>query len=298
MPTFESLLKEKNARLEEVPLALQTTVQKQQKKIISQILKELSALETKDGLIVINNKNLKQIAKISDELKEIFLNEDYLKAVKEFAKEFDSQAKINQSLIKKGFGETETPLASKTYIDIAKRNAVDALTSENLFTKPITELLESAVVNGSSISETIESITQFVEGNGEVDARILKYVKQITNDAFAIADRSYTSIISEALDNDWFYYAGSEVENTRCFCKERVGNYYHYKSIEKWGKGELLGECNIGDGLWAGEILGTNESNIYSYLGGYNCMHSLMPVSEAIVPDSDIERERELGHID
>lgn len=298
MPTFETLLKEKNKRLESIPLALQTTLEKQQRKTIAKILKELNTLETSGGNIVINSKNLKKISEISDELKTIFLNDEYLKAVKEFSKEFKKQSTLNQKLIDSGFGETENPIAAKTYIEAAQKNAVKALTEDNLFVKPISEILESSVVNGASVADTIASITTFVEGNEDVDSKVLKYVKQITNDSFAIADRSYTSIVSDALENDWFYYAGSEVENTRCFCLERVGRYFHYKEIEAWGRGENLGDCNIGGGRWAGEIPATNESTIYSYLGGYNCMHSLMIVSEFIVPESDIERARSLGYID
>ena len=297
MPSFKSLLTDKNNRLEEIPLALQTVVQKQQKKIITQILSELSQLDTINGQIKINSKNLKLIATISDELKTIFLNDDYLSAVKEFASEFETQSILNAKIIEKGFGKTESPIASKTYIDLAKKNAVESLINENLFTKPIQDILESSIVNGASISETIDAITLFVEGNADLDGQILKYVKQITNDSFAIADRSYTSIVSDALDNDWFYYAGGEVRDTRCFCLERVGRYFHYKEIESWARGENLGNCDNG-GVWQGEIKGTNEATIYSYLGGYNCQHSLMPVSEVIVDEIDLEHARDLGYID
>jgi hypothetical protein len=299
MPSFESLLKEKNERLESIPLELQTVVEKQQKKVLNDVISKLSKLKTINGQYKIDAQNIRIIAEISDDLKKVFLNDEYLKAVKDFSKEFEVQATLNSKLIDKGFGETANPVASEIYIQTAKKNAVDALIGspvDSQFIKPIQGLLEQAVVNGATVNETISSIQSFVEGSNK-DGKILKYVKQITNDSFAIADRSYTSIVSDYLDNEWFYYAGSEVNNTRCFCAERVGNFYHYKEIESWGNGENIGECNIGGGKWAGQIPGTNSSTIYSYLGGYQCMHSLMPVSEAIVPESDIERARSLGYI-
>lgn len=193
---------------------------------------------------------------------------------------------------------TKKKTAKKVYIDSAKKNAVEALVDDKPYIKPIQTILTQAVVSGASLSDTIEAITAFVEGDEKSESKILKYVKQITNDSFAIADRSYTSLVSDELGNDWYYYAGSEVAHTRCFCKERVGNYYHYKEIEAWGKGENLGSCNIGDGKWAGEIEGTNESTIYSFLGGYNCMHSLIPVSESVVPDSDYARAQSSGFVE
>jgi hypothetical protein len=300
MPSFESLLKEKNERLESIPLELQTVVQKQQREVLNNVLSKLSKLTTVNGQYKIDAQNIRIISEISDDLKKVFLNDEYLKAVKNFSKEFEIQATLNSRLIDKGFGETANPVASEIYIQTAKRNAVEALVGspiDSQFIKPIQGLLEQAVVNGATVNETIDSIRTFVEGGNGVEGKILKYAKQITNDSFAIADRSYTSIVSDYLGNDWFYYAGSEVENTRCFCAERVGKYFHYKEVEGWANGENLDDCNIGGGKWAGMIPGTNSATIYSYLGGYQCLHSLIPVSEAIVPDSDIERAKNLGFI-
>lgn len=294
---LEQLLKQKSKRLEEIPLELQSVVIKQQKAVLDGIISLLNDLDVKYGNIVISKENLKTIQVISDELKKVYLNDDYLKAVKEFAKEFDKQAVLNDKIFKETLGEVEAPVASQAYLETAKRGAVTALVDTNAFIKPIQSLLENAVVNGASLQDTIASIRTFTSGNDLVDSKVLVYVKQITNDAFAIADRSYSSILSDFLDNDWFYYAGGEIQTTRCFCDKRVGNYYHYLEIESWGKGENLGECNIGGGKWAGQMAGTNESTIYSYLGGYNCMHSLIPVSESIVPDSDKNRAKKLGFI-
>lgn len=301
MPTFKELLTKKNNRLLSVPEHLQTVVEKQQASVLNGILSKLSKLSTVDGQFKISASNIRLISDISDDLKKVLLNTEYLDAVKLFASEFEVQASLNDSLIRSAFGEVPNPVASEIYIQTAKRNAVEALIGSPVdtnFIKPIQGLLENAVINGSSLSDTMSAIKTFVEGGDGLEGKILKYSKQITNDAFAIADRSYTSILSDALDNEWFYYSGTEVDKTRCFCKGRVGNYYHYLEIESWGRGENLGDCNIGDGMWAGEIPSTNESTIYSYLGGYNCNHSLIPVSEAVVPESDMERARSLGFIE
>lgn len=115
MPSFEALIKQKSDRLEEIPLELQTIAQKQQKRILNEVIAQLDKLDKVNGQIKINNKNLLAITEISDELKSIFLNREYLDAVKEFAKEFDVQAGVNDRLISKGFGETPNPLASESY---------------------------------------------------------------------------------------------------------------------------------------------------------------------------------------
>jgi len=298
--SFESLLKEKSKRLEDIPLSLQTTLEKEQSRVLKEVLKDLSSLDTKDGVISINNANLKKVTEISDKLKGILLSEDYLKAVKNFSSEFSAQATLNNKIIKAGFGEIDNPIASKAYLDLAKKSAVQSLVGsavDEQFSKPITSILESAVVNGASFGETIDALTTAIKGNGKTDSKFLNYARQITNDSFAVADRSFTSIISDALDAEWFYYSGTEIDTTRCFCENRVGKYFYYKEIESWGDGKNLGDCNTGGGSWAGQMKGTNSATIYSYLGGYNCMHSLMPVSEAIVSDSDIQRAKDLGFI-
>jgi hypothetical protein len=298
-PLFQ-LIKEKNERLNSIPLKMQSAAEKSQKAALNDILYQLGKLELKDGQIKINNANLKIINQISEDLKGSLLSKEYLQAVKSFASQFDAQAKLNDKIIKAGVGEIENPLAARSYITNAKKTAISALSGDAFgaqITGPVSDYLQAAVVNGSSINDTIDGLRNLMEGDKKIDGKLLKYVKTITSDSFAVADRSYTSIVSDFLDAEWFYYAGSEVDNTRCFCHQRVGNYYHYEEIEAWGNGEDLGECNLGEGKWAGMIPGTNAKTIYSYLGGYGCMHSLMPVSEAIVPDSDIQRAIDKGYI-
>lgn len=301
MASFEELIKEKIKRLESVPLKLQTVLEKKQKTILNDLLSKLSDLTVKNGAYEITPENLNTVAAISDELRQALLTPEYLKAVKEFASEFDKQAALNNKILKDTFGAVDNPIAADAYIKIAKKSAVESLVGAPMdanFIKPIQGLLESAVVNGATIQDTYNSIKDFVEGGEGQDGKLLRYAKQITNDSFSISDRSYTSIVSDALDNEWFYFSGSIVKSTRCFCRERVGHFYHYKEIEAWANGENLGDCDLGDGNWAGEIQGTNAATIYSYLGGYNCLHFLVPVSEAAVDESDIERARNLGYID
>lgn len=300
MPSFEELIKEKSKRLESVPLALQTAFEKQQKAILDEIITLINELDIKGGQILINKNNLDLIAKIDADLKKVFLNDEYLASVKKFASEFDKQAVINNKLIKEGFGEIAETAVSDAYVTIAKRSAVTSLIGAPIdteFIRPIQGLLENAVINGASLKETIEGIRTFIEGDAKNNSKLSTYVKQVTNDAFAISDRSYTSIVSDFLEAEWFYYAGGEVQATRCFCEERVGKYFHYLEVESWGNGENLGQCNIGGGRWAGQIEGTNSKTIYSYLGGWNCQHSIIPVSIEIVPESDIEDAMSKGYI-
>lgn len=299
--TLEKLIEEKAKRLEEIPTRLLTILEKKQKEILNDILEKINDLSVKNGAYEITSENLLTVSNISDELKSVLLSEDYLKAVKEFAREFDKQAVLNDKIFYETFGTIETPVAATTYINIAKKAAIEMLVGAPMdteFIKPIQSLLEQAVVNGATYKDTLSSIQDFIDGGEGKVSQLQKYAKQITYDSFAIADASYTSIVSDALGNDWFGYSGTVVAKTRCFCKERFGGFFYYKEIESWARGENLGACDLGDGQWAGEIDGTNEATIYSFRGGYNCLHFFIPISEAIVPEEYLQRARNLGYIE
>ena len=49
---------------------------------------------------------------------------------------------------------------------------------------------------------------------------------------------------------------------------------------------------------WQGKMYGTNESTIFVTAGGYNCQHSIMPVSVFAVPKADIERNIKNGNFE
>lgn len=298
--TFDKLIQEKINRLESVPLEFQTAVEKQQTKILKRVLELIQELTVKDGYYEITAQNLNTISNISDELKKALLTPEYLKAVKTFASEISVQALLTDKIIEKAGFTVESSVAATTYINIAQKSAIESLIGAPIdkeFIRPIQSILENAIINGAKYTDTIDTVTEFIKGTQEQPSKLMRYSKQVTYDTFAMADRSYASIVSDTLNNDWFYYSGTIIGHTRCFCKHRVFNYYHYKEIESWGNGDNLGVCDLGNGTWSGEIAGTNSQTIYTYLGGWQCQHFLIPVSEFVVPESDIERTKNLGYI-
>ena len=128
----------------------------------------------------------------------------------------------------------------------------------------------------------------------KVNSLLLGFTKNHSMNQFAFADRAFSFAQSEDLNPEWFVYRGGLIKDSRCFCKERNGGYFHRFEVESWGSGADLGACGTGD-LWQGAIKGTNSSNIWIVLGGYNCLHSIMPVSSFRVPEADKERARSKG---
>ena len=294
--TLQEILKKKNARLLSVPDKFLSGVEKSQKAVLLKLISLLDRLDVTAGNIDRSIKNLNTIPGITDTLKNDLLSSEYYKQVKEFADEFDIQKRINDSYFEK-IAPVKSDFADKILIDAKKATVTDLLAAplDENFLKPIEEILTQAVSTGSSWSETLKAIQDYAIGDGEKDGKLLQYSKQIAHDAFAIADRTYSNALADETENEFYFYSGGELPTSRCFCLERHEQYFHYKEIESWGRAENLGSCRSGD-LWAGANPNTNEKTIFNFAGGFNCIHTLMPVSIFDPPKDVIQRNIDNGN--
>lgn len=287
-------------RLQDVPDDFLKKIPKSQSQIYDQVVELLARLEVRGGVYVISNKNLQIASEISGLLREVLLASDYTKYVTEFAKEFDQQAVINNKLFESAFPAFTASEMGATIVSLAKREAIDLLlnrASDSDFIAPLREIIEQSVINGAGYQETLKSIRTFIEGNEDVDGALLRYSKTYAHDTYAIADRAYTSVVSEELDVEWFKWAGGIIQTSRPFCVERHNQFFHYKEIDAWGAGERTeGMQWPKSGTWAGRNAETNSATIYSYAGGHECNHSIMPQSVFNVPKEDILRNIENGN--
>lgn len=299
MATLAELIAEKNRRLEEIPVKFQGSVERLQKQIFNRIIELVGQLQTRNGDILMSQKNLVIAQEINDELKKVLNQREYVKAVRDFAKEFGVQKRVNDDYFEKAFGDFRPSSLANQLVKNAQRNAIELLAgsaAEENFLAPVRTQLEQAVASGASFQETVKGLRELVEGTDEAEGRLLRYAKQVSWDAMATADRAYTNAIAEELELEWFLYSGGTVRDTRCFCEERNGRYFHFKEIEAWGRMENLGDCRVDAGGWAGMMKGTNEKTIFITAGGYNCRHSIMPVSIAIVPEDVVSRNEGNGN--
>jgi hypothetical protein len=142
----------------------------------------------------------------------------------------------------------------------------------------------------------LEGIVIVTEAN---DGRLLANIKTTATTAQAVADRSYSAAINQELGVEWFEYLGGEIDTTRPFCANRENGIYHRGEIEAWGDGKNSGGLNdIRDGSWAGRIDGTDSKSIFTFVGGWNCRHYLIPIPDRKVPESVKARARAEGFIE
>lgn len=282
-------IEKKQALLDREPDAFLSAANKAQKQIFQDILEELARLETnKDGTIKATKANLQRIDLITERINKVFTGSEYAEAVKEFAKTFKEIKKINVDYFEKNYGKVTRIDFADAILDLQRKRAVEALieTSPQRFVNDIKPILDNAVGTGESWRETVKKIKVLAEGNEDVDGRILKYAKQITTDAYNTADALYTLEISSSLDIEFYRYVGGTVKDTREFCKQRNGKYFHREEVKEWGR--------LKD--WGGRNPNTNENTIFVLRGGYNCRHTLVPVSNAVVPKDVLVRAMNKGY--
>lgn len=288
MATLSEIVQDKANRLESVPNKFNSAVSKSQKEIFEEILTLLDGLEKKDGQIVLSASNIKEVEDIIEELKKVFYGSDYVEAVRDFAKEFDTQGEITRDLFEKSFKNAEFTELSTAVLKSEKKTAVESLLGSSIdkeFFNPIKSTIQDAVNSGSSLKDLISNIRTITEGDEERLGKLSRYANQISSDAFATSDRAYTNSIAKEIDAEWYRYVGGLLDDSRDFCVHRNNNYYHKKEVEGWA-----------DENWQGKSIETDASTIFIWLGGYNCKHSLIPVPLSQVPPEVVERNIQSGN--
>lgn len=139
---------------------------------------------------------------------------------------------------------------------------------------PLKDILSLNINTGGSFSGFLDQLRNFITGNEDFDGRLLSYSRGLLKDTLFNYSRAYQQAVTADLGLSYYLYAGGVMDKTRPFCMERVGNFYHEKEIKLWANQD-----------WAGKNKDTTESSIFIYCGGHNCAHSLIPVSETLVPE-------------
>lgn len=274
---IRAIIDQKVNRLESVPLAFsERMVQIQRSKFVD-IVSLLDELDYTGGNIVINNANLLRIEQIVEQAKDLLTTGEFETVVGELLNEFDVQAETTYKYFNEAFEGFEVPAIANDMLQQKKREAVvDLLNSTDQYlTNPMRQGLSNAVTSGASRADVISLFRELILGDEETVGRLERATRQIVSDTFALSDRAVTNAVAEQIGAEWFFYVGGLLDTTRNFCKARNGKYYRKSEVESWGA--------LGD--WQGKMAGTNEKTIFVTAGGYNCQHSILPVSESVVPN-------------
>ena len=301
MASFDELVKRKIKLLETVPETIVTAAEKAQRdawRKLGPLLAEMDVDAT--GNIRQTEDNIRRIGLITEELNKVLAGGEYKDAVQSFLASIDEGVQLTDEIAKKINTSFEPDNVQRQLLAISKQNAINAFFGSGLkenVTQPFLEQLTANVAARAPLNQAVKALQGVIEGTETTDGRLLANVRTTANTAQAIADRSYAAAVNEELGIEYFQYLGGEIPTTRPFCEHREGAIFHRKEIEAWGDGKNSAGINdIRNGTWDGRIDGTDSRSIFTFVGGWNCRHFLVPVIKQKVPPSVIARAKSEGY--
>jgi hypothetical protein len=301
MASFEELVKNKIKLLENVPEELATAAERAQRDAWRKLGPLLAEMDVDaDGNIAQTEDNIRRIGLITEELNKVLAGGEYKDAVQSFLGSIDEGIQLTDDIARKIDSTFEPNNVQKQLLNISKQNAINAFFGSGLrerVTQPFLEQLTANVAARAPLNQAVKALQGVIEGTETTDGRLLANVRTTAGTAQAIADRSYAAAVNEELGIEYFQYLGGEIATTRPFCEHREGEIFHRKEIEAWGAGENSAGINdIRNGTWDGRIEGTDSRSIFTFVGGWNCRHYLVPVIKQRVPASVIARAKAEGY--
>ena len=300
MASFDDLVKQKIKLLETVPENIATAAEKAQREAWRKIAPMLAEMDVDaNGNIAQTENNIRRIGGITDELNKVLAGGEYKAAVQSFLASIDEGVQLTDDIAKKIDSTFQPDNVQKQLLAISKQNAINAFFGSGLrenVTQPFLEQLTANVAARAPLNQAVKALQGVIEGTDTTDGRLLANVRTTANTAQAIADRSYAAAVNDELGIEYFQYLGGEIPTTRPFCEHREGAIFHRKEIEAWGDGKNSAGINdIRNGIWDGRIDGTDSRSIFTFVGGWNCRHYLVPVIKQKVPATVQARAKSEG---
>lgn len=240
----------------------------------------VSSLEkTPAGQIKASTSNLRKVSTFENKFSTFFAKTDYYSSVGSFISNYSDNSKLINAYFSSfpGFDPK-----NKVYGSILNYNVeytVDTLLESGIneyFKKPLINSLRQSIVEGVSKTDVLKSLRAEIMGTIDRKPRLERYVKQVATDAVNQFNGNYIGSISNDLGLSHYFYKGTKIEETRPFCIHLTGKFMKESQLREYVNNESKGKG------WAGMIPGTNFGNIITRRGGYNCRHTIIPVSKEV----------------
>lgn len=267
-----------------------TAVRQHQNRVLAALIDEANGLETRrDGTLKPNRANRRKLAKLKSTLVEVAESQSYYTEIRRFKQTFEKLEAINAAYFSEEFSSFQRFL-TQDMRDAALARVEDTMIVNALnagLKQPITEIIDS-YLQGGNLNELKQTFrdnipTSFVEQDGVLGVDRAGYLEANTGryvrDSLNQFNRAMSGAMANATGAEWFFYSGSLVSDSRKFCEDRAGKFWYVEEVRSWAKLR-----------WQGRNYATTSDNIFQLLGGYNCRHQLLAVSENRVPDSAISR--------
>lgn len=220
-------------------------------------------------------ENLRKLAKLNSRLSKMLMDSGYKDKVSEYISLFKgSQQAIDlyYSTIISSYSPSKELFQSILESNLA--TTTESLLNSGIdanYTEGIKKILRDVVTGNGDYTLLKSNLKEYILGNSQIKPRLQAYSGQVASDAVRQFQRNYFNAVSEDLDLKHYFYRGTAIRDTRDFCQKRHGRYFTKEEVQSWA-----------DSKWQGKAKGTNKITIFTYIGGYNCRHMLLPVSKTI----------------
>ena len=271
--SLQAVISDHLDRLESVPNTFLSMTAKQNEQLWKELLVLLEGLEVKDGVILSNASNLAKSQEITQRLQQVMFSGDYLEGLKGFIGQFDSQAGMVNEIFAGRFDDFVSDSSMyKAIINQSKKTTLalfDQTAIDKAWAEPMRRIMQDNILVKGTYNDLVGVLKDYVLGSPEREAALSRYVSLYARDSFNIYNRTYTHFLAEDIGAEFYEYVGGQVEDSRDFCIARAGRKFSKKEVQSW--------ANLS---WQGKNPSTTEATIFEYAGGYNCMHSILPVDK------------------
>jgi hypothetical protein len=212
---------------------------KVEKRVFRLVKDLLSKFDTSDGKYKNIRPNRRRLLSLDNTILKVLSQAKLDDEVSRYLKNFDQIERLNR-LIYEGFlSANDIGILARMDFDLAKVDIIEqvtlGLTNKDILkaniANPIRSLIIQSIAAQRSIKDTeallrSEIITQ--EGS---KSRLLRYTRQISQDALSQYDGAINDGIRDELQLDGMFYLGSIIDTTRQFCYDLVKGAGRYEDI-------------------------------------------------------------------
>lgn len=269
------------------------SIQPIQKDIADELAILVKDLEIRNGKVLLSIKNLKTIGAIKKKLEKIIINPTYKGSVDNLVSSFTEISKLHIDYFNAQQSEVGNikllEEIQNQSIEATKNSLLGAGINANLI-EPIQDILRQNITTGGKYTDLVTQLSNYISNNDAGLGALQRYTQQITTDSLNQFSRQYHDTISNDLGYDWYMYTGSNKVTTRQWCKLMTAKKWVHKSeLPTLVSGEVDGvQCKLNPktDLPLGMVDNTNEDNVITYCGGYNCGHGFYSVKKNFVPQN------------
>ena len=259
--------------------SMQKQVGENQKKTLERLLEKfVDKLQTDEDGKVINNDHNRELLNRIDEVFKDYQKAEAKQTISLLLNSVASIMNFNQGYFQDLDGNARTlkimPKVKsfmKNWLGISgdtvePNGFIEKLVSNDSAKIALKNTAMKIVIGQEGLESAKKEIKLLVEGNPDTLGAFEKHQRTFANDLYSQIDRATAKTIATDLGFVFAIYEGSLIETSREFCIEHAGKIYHIDEIKAFKPKKGI----------------PPNYNPFTSLGGYNCLHHLNFVSNAL----------------